>query len=48
VIYLSGVAWLAWSASLSLPQAVLLGVAPFAVGEVVKVTAAYTIGKRVA
>lgn len=48
VIYLSGVAWLAWSASLSIVQAVLVGVAPFAVGEVVKVTAAYTIGKRVA
>ncbi len=48
VTYLFGVAWLAWSASLSLVQAVLLGVAPFVVGEVVKVLAAYAIGKRVA
>ncbi|MBA7465539.1 Biotin transporter BioY [subsurface metagenome] len=46
--YLFGVAWLAYSASLSLFQAVLLGVAPFVVGEVVKVLAAYAIGKRVA
>lgn len=45
--YACGVAWLAYSASLSLPQAILLGVAPFAVGEVVKVAAAYTLGERV-
>ena len=48
VTYLAGVAWLAWSASLSPVQAVLLGVAPFVVGEVVKVAAAYAIGERVA
>lgn len=48
VIYLAGVSWLAWSASLTLFQAVLLGVAPFVVGEVVKVAAAYAIGERVA
>jgi len=48
VIYLFGVAWLAYSASLALPQAVLLGVAPFVIGEVVKVAAAYSIGKRLA
>lgn len=47
-IYLFGVVWLAYSASLSLPQAVLLGVAPFVVGDVVKAAAAYAIGKRVA
>jgi biotin transport system substrate-specific component len=46
--YFFGVAWLAWSASLSLLQAVLVGVAPFVVGEVVKVAAAYVIGERVA
>ena len=46
--YVFGVAWLAWSASLSLPQAILVGVAPFIVGAVVKVAAAYAIGKRVA
>jgi biotin transport system substrate-specific component len=48
VTYLFGVAWLAYSASLSPVQAVLLGVAPFIAGEVVKVLAAYTIGRRVA
>ncbi|WP_214019441.1 biotin transporter BioY [Methanoculleus sp.] len=48
VTYVFGVAWLAWSASLSLYQAVLVGVAPFVVGAVVKVAAAYAIGKRVA
>jgi len=47
VTYLAGVSWLVCSASLSLLQAVLLGVVPFIVGDVVKVTAAYTIGKRV-
>lgn len=47
-IYLFGVAWLAFSASLSIPGAILLGVAPFFIGDVVKVLAAYTIGKRVA
>ncbi len=47
-IYLSaGAVWLSYSASLSLLQAALLGVAPFIVGDVVKVVAAYTIGKRV-
>ncbi|MFA7563021.1 MAG: biotin transporter BioY [Methanoculleus sp.] len=46
-IYLSGVAWLAFSASLSLIEAILIGVAPFIVGDVVKVFAAYTIGRRV-
>jgi len=48
VTYTFGVAWLVYSASLSLPQAILVGVAPFAVGEVVKVAAAYAVGKRVA
>lgn len=47
VTYLAGVSWLAYSASLSPVQAVMLGVAPFVVGEVVKVAAAYAIGKRV-
>ncbi len=48
VTYLFGVAWLAYSASLTLPEAVMLGVAPFLVGDAVKILAAYTIGKRVA
>lgn len=47
-IYLFGVVWLAYSASLSLLQAALLGVAPFVVGDAVKAAAAYAIGKRVA
>ncbi|WP_292393117.1 biotin transporter BioY [Methanoculleus sp. UBA303] len=47
-IYLFGVVWLSYSASLSLLQAALLGVAPFIIGDAVKVLAAYTIGKRVA
>ncbi|HOI13719.1 MAG TPA: biotin transporter BioY [Methanoculleus sp.] len=46
--YTFGVAWLVFSASLSLYQAILVGVAPFVVGAVVKVAAAYAIGKRVA
>lgn len=47
LIYSFGVAWLAFSASLSLYQAILVGVVPFAIGDLVKVAAAYTIGKRV-
>ena len=47
-IYLFGVVWLAWSASISLLQAVLIGVAPFIIGGAVKAAAAYAIGKRVA
>ncbi|GLI46230.1 biotin transporter BioY [Methanoculleus bourgensis] len=47
-IYLFGVVWLAWSASISLLQAVLIGVAPFLIGDAVKAAAAYAIGKRVA
>jgi len=47
-IYLStGVAWLSYSASIPLLQAVLLGVAPFLIGDTLKAAAAYTIGKRV-
>ena len=47
-IYLFGVVWLAWSASISLLQAVLIGVAPFIIGDAVKAAAAFAIGKRVA
>ena len=47
-IYLFGVVWLAWSASISLLQAVRIGVAPFIIGDAVKAAAAYAIGKRVA
>jgi biotin transport system substrate-specific component len=47
VTYVFGVAWLSFSASLSIYQAILIGVAPFVVGDIVKIAAAYTIGKRV-
>ncbi len=47
VIHLFGVAWLAYSASLPLPQAILLGAVPFIPGDAVKVAAAYAIGKRI-
>jgi biotin transport system substrate-specific component len=46
-VYLFGVVWLAYSASLPLAQAVLLGVAPFIIGDAVKAAAAYTIGRRI-
>ncbi|MCK9298987.1 biotin transporter BioY [Methanoculleus sp. YWC-01] len=48
LIYAFGVAWLVYSASLSIYQAILVGVAPFVVGAAVKAAAAYAIGKRVA
>jgi biotin transport system substrate-specific component len=47
-IYFFGVVWLAYSASIPLLQAVLIGVAPFVIGDVLKAAAAYTVGKRVA
>ena len=48
-IYLSaGAVWLSYSASIPLLQAILIGVAPFVVGDTLKAAAAYTIGKRVA
>ena len=49
VTYLSaGVIWLSYSASVSVLQAILIGVAPFLIGDTLKALAAYTIGKRVA
>ncbi|NLZ30385.1 MAG: biotin transporter BioY [Methanomicrobiales archaeon] len=48
-IYLSaGAAWLSYSASIPLPRAILIGVAPFVIGDTLKAAAAYTIGERVA
>ncbi|NLM29169.1 MAG: biotin transporter BioY [Methanomicrobiales archaeon] len=47
MIYLFGVVWLSWSASIPLLQAALLGVAPFLIGDALKAAAAYTIGKRI-
>ncbi len=46
VIYLFGVTWLSFSASLPLLQATLIGAAPFIPGDLVKIAAAYSIGKR--
>lgn len=46
VIYLFGVSWLSYSASLPLLQAALIGAAPFIPGDAVKIAAAYSIGKR--
>ncbi|MEG3055598.1 MAG: biotin transporter BioY [Methanoculleus sp.] len=46
--YLSaGVIWLSYSASISVFQAILIGVVPFLIGDTLKAFAAYTIGKRV-
>jgi biotin transport system substrate-specific component len=47
LIYVCGVGWLAYSASMPLLQAVLLGVLPFIIGDAVKIATAYTIGQRV-
>ncbi|MCC7555333.1 MAG: biotin transporter BioY [Methanoculleus marisnigri] len=48
IYLLAGAVWLSYSASIPLLQAVLLGVAPFIIGDAVKAAAAYAIGKRVA
>ena len=40
VIYAFGVPWLMWFAEISLPQALLLGVLPFLVGDAIKIIAA--------
>ncbi|RXE56143.1 acetyl-CoA carboxylase [Methanoculleus taiwanensis] len=47
-VYLFGVSWLSYSASLPLFSAVLLGMVPFLLGDIIKLAAAYSIGKRVA
>lgn len=47
MIYLLGAMWLSYSASITLFQATLMGVAPFVIGDAIKVVAAYIIGKRV-
>ena len=46
-IYACGLAWLVYSASLALPQALLFGVLIFLPGEALKVAAAYLIGARI-
>ena len=46
-VYLSaGVVWLSYSASIPLLQAILIGVAPFIIGDALKLL--HTIGRRVA
>ncbi|MDT8357549.1 MAG: biotin transporter BioY [Methanomicrobiaceae archaeon] len=47
VIYACGLAWLMYSASLALPQALFFGVLIFLPGEALKVAAAYLIGARI-
>jgi len=46
MIYVCGIAWLSYSASIPLAQAAVLGAAPFIPGDAVKVIAAYRISKR--
>lgn len=46
IIYLFGVSWLSYSASIPLFEAALLGMVPFILGDVVKLFAAYKIGER--
>jgi biotin transport system substrate-specific component len=46
VIYLFGVAWLMYSLKLGFIPAVVTGVLPFILGDVIKATAAYLIGER--
>lgn len=46
LIYLFGVCWLSYSASIPILEATLLGVVPFILGDLVKLIAAYNIGKR--
>jgi len=45
-IYLTGVLWLSYSAQIPLLEATVLGVAPFLLGDAVKMVAAYKIGER--
>ncbi len=44
--YLCGVLWLSWSATIPLPEALLLGVLPFIPGDLVKLVAARRVGRR--
>ena len=47
-IYGFGVIWLVASASLSFIEALIIGVAPFLLGDLLKAAAAYTIAERLA
>ncbi|HMA05050.1 MAG TPA: biotin transporter BioY [Methanomicrobiales archaeon] len=46
VIYVCGVAWLLFSAGLSLPAAVLIGVVPFLPGDILKGAGVFLLGER--
>jgi biotin transport system substrate-specific component len=46
-IYLFGICWLMYSTGLPLLEAVILGVAPFLAGEVLKMSATYIIAERI-
>ena len=48
VIYACGVAWLLFSAGLTLPAAFLVGVLPFLPGDVLKIAAVFLLGERLA
>ncbi|WP_342675982.1 biotin transporter BioY [Methanofollis sp. UBA420] len=47
-IYLFGVSWLAYSTSMGLVAATLVGMVPFLPGDAVKAAAAYIVGRRLA
>jgi biotin transport system substrate-specific component len=46
IIYLFGVAWLIISLRMGLVPAIVAGVAPFVIGDVIKAGAAYLIAER--
>ena len=47
IIYLFGIAWMSYSTGMALAQAVLLGLVPFIVGDLLKGSAAFIIGERI-
>lgn len=46
-LYACGVAWLAYSTSLAMPVALLLGAVPFIPGDILKAAAAYVVTERI-
>jgi biotin transport system substrate-specific component len=47
IIYLFGITWMSYSTGITLAQAVLLGLVPFVVGDILKGMAAFIIGERI-
>jgi biotin transport system substrate-specific component len=47
VLYVCGIIWLTVSTSIPLGEALFIGVVPFVIGEILKMSAAYTIGERI-